>query len=90
MFGLCLKEMKLLGVDGIKMQPAAFPGFLEVKGVTLKKYPKDPVKLCIKLDGEEIVELLLLRRKRPKKMTPEEFFQEIRSSAYDGDGARVE
>lgn len=89
-FGLCLKELKLLGVDDtIGTKPAALPGFLEVIGVTIERPDQDPAWLLIKVDGEEIVEVVVMRKKSPRKMTPEAFFQEVRSSAYDGNGAVV-
>jgi len=91
-FELCLKELKLLDVDAnIDTKAADVPGFLIVTGVAVKwAHTSDPARLLIKLNGDgEISELILMRRKRPRKMTPEAFFQEIRSSAHDGDGLVV-
>ena len=88
-FELCLKEMKLLGADNIKMQAALHPGYMEIDNVGTES--KDPFRLLIKMkkDSQDIEDVLLFRRKKPRRMSPEAFFQEIRSSAYDGDGAVV-
>lgn len=90
-FGLCLKELKLLGVDDtVVTKPAVLPGFLEVEGVEIKNTGGEPAWLLIKLEEGEIEEVVIMRKKSPRKMTPEAFFREVRSSAYDGNGAQLE
>lgn len=78
-FKLALKEMKLiLGVE-LELEPAILPGFQKVKNVKVE----GDYQLLLRLDGEEVVEVVKLHRKKPRSIDPQEFIYEVRDAAFD-------
>jgi len=80
-FNLAMKEMKLILGAELETEPAALPGFLKVTNVKVE----GEHQLLIRLDGDEITEVVKLHRKTPRKMDPEDFIYEVRESAFDGE-----
>jgi hypothetical protein len=80
-FNLAMKEMKLILGTELETEPAALPGFLRVKNVKVK----GEHQLLIRLDGDEITEVIKLHRRTPRKMDPEDFIYEVRESAFGGE-----
>jgi hypothetical protein len=84
-FALALKELAILGVEDIETEPAELPGFLYVKNVKIE----GDHKLLLKVVDDVIKEVVLLRKKGPRRIDPEEFFRELGRAAYDGKGAKL-
>jgi hypothetical protein len=80
-FKLALKEMKLILGAELTMEPAAIPGFLHVTNVKVEGNHQ----LLLRIKGDEILEVVKLHRKTPRRMDPEDFIYEVRESAFDGE-----
>ena len=85
-FRLALLELQIVGLEGeLELEPAELPGFKYAKGVKIE----GEHKLLVKMDGDELIEVAILRRRGPRVMTPDEFFKEVGCSLYDGKGPRL-
>jgi len=80
-FKLAMKEMKLILGTELKMEPGPLPGFLKVTNVKVE----GEHQLLIRIKGDEILEVVKLHRKTPRRMDPEDFIYEVRESAFDGE-----
>jgi hypothetical protein len=85
-FQLALRELEIIGVDvNIETEPAELPGFLYVKNVKVE----GDHKLLIRIKDDEILEVVKLHRKSPRRMTPEAFVKEVGLNAMEGNGASI-
>lgn len=78
-FQLALKEMKLILGTELELEPAELPGFQRIKNVEVE----GDHQLLLRLEGNEVVEVVKLHRKKPRSIDPEEFIYEVRDAAFD-------
>ena len=79
-FHLAMKELRLVGAR-LQLEDAPIPGFKKVLGVKAE----GEYQLVLRIIDDEIVEVLKLHKKNPRKMDPDEFIEEVGRAAYDGE-----
>ncbi len=79
-FNLAMKEMKLILGTKLELEPAQLPGFQRIKNVVVE----GEHQLLLRLNGSEIIEVVKLHRKTPRRIDPEDFLFEVRENAFGG------
>lgn len=88
-FRLALKELHILTGFDLDLEDADLPGFKYVKNVKLGSGDA-AYRLCVRMRGSEILEVVKFHRKSPRRMSPEEFLKEVGLNIMDGKGATIE
>lgn len=77
---LALKELKLVGAR-LELEDAPLPGFKRVKGVRVD----GDHQLLLRIKDGQIVEVVKLHKKSPRRMDPDEFIEEVGRNACGGE-----
>lgn len=79
-FHLAMKELRLVGAR-LELEDSPLPGFKKVKGVRVD----GEHALLLRIKNEEILEVVKLHKKSPRRMDPDRFIEEVGKAACSGD-----